>query len=619
MNKIEEIRKLIERATVEHCQGGDLWLTSQIAAEAIEKLTATQKESVAWDMAQHICDMPLVDEAIRNLLADRTGDNATCMVRAILEAAQPQKTANALPAFINHIKRLYAGNPKNHPDWSVFEAGFKAGAMITDTTPAAQPVQDNQGELTCDYCGVETADPWHGSGMLNGVESKHIHACDDCNHKLPIHVQAASQQEPGQAIHYPQCWDTAAYPTLESALSEVYASFKCSECSTQPQDIDDPVTIPRGLIGAACYVIRKHAPESTLLLKLREYTFGAKSGLGKPAAQPVQDKPQKARWMPMETAPRDGTMLLLLVQFDDNATEDSAEPCPTIGANNFDHDGEDVWQFAGWDWSQDCFTQGIGTPVGWLPMITAHAASAVPDGDALRLLRAVVAELDEDAPDAPGHCHAVPGKWDKDGSHCDWCTTWADVRSFAAAPSAPDQQEPVATQPPMTLDFSKPLETEGGEPVKYICADVIEYRCARVCVDPATGVVYSSPYHGLRIRNAVPVAAQPAPAVPEVTPEMIAAAEAVDDLYRMGQPKLWARVYRAMHAAAPSKPSVSADAQDAKLLDFLDTNAKFRMGWEVRVAPVGNLSIASVIMGGKTIREAIVAAIAAQSKDGGAA
>lgn len=51
------------------------------------------------------------------------------------------------------------------------------------------------------------------------------------------------------------------------------------------------------------------------------------------------------------------------------------------------------------------------------------------------------------------------------------------------------------------IDFSKPLETESGEPVKHICHDVIEYKCARVCVDIATGVVYSSPYVGLKIRN----------------------------------------------------------------------------------------------------------------------
>lgn len=51
------------------------------------------------------------------------------------------------------------------------------------------------------------------------------------------------------------------------------------------------------------------------------------------------------------------------------------------------------------------------------------------------------------------------------------------------------------------LDFTQPLETESGEPVKYVCHDVIEYKSARVCVDVETGIVYSSPHVGLKIRN----------------------------------------------------------------------------------------------------------------------
>ncbi len=72
-------------------------------------------------------------------------------------------------------------------------------------------------------------------------------------------------------------------------------------------------------------------------------------------------------WHPIETAPRDGTMLRLLVDFEDHATEDSAGPSPTIGANNFDNDGEDAWKFAGWCWTHDHFTEGTGMPIGWLP------------------------------------------------------------------------------------------------------------------------------------------------------------------------------------------------------------------------------------------------------------
>lgn len=73
-------------------------------------------------------------------------------------------------------------------------------------------------------------------------------------------------------------------------------------------------------------------------------------------------------WNPMDTAPKDGTMLRLLVEFTEHPTEDNGI-APTIGANNFDHDGEDVWKFAGWCWSHDHFTQGEGVPVGWLPML----------------------------------------------------------------------------------------------------------------------------------------------------------------------------------------------------------------------------------------------------------
>lgn len=52
---------------------------------------------------------------------------------------------------------------------------------------------------------------------------------------------------------------------------------------------------------------------------------------------------------------------------------------------------------------------------------------------------------------------------------------------------------------------------------------------------------------------------------------------------------------------------------DAKRLDFLDGNMRFKMGWYVGAAPVGNLLVSSVIQpSGKTtsIRTAIDAAMA---------
>lgn len=48
------------------------------------------------------------------------------------------------------------------------------------------------------------------------------------------YVQAELMREQSAlaaAFHYPEHWDVAAYPTLESAISEVVAWFKCSECT----------------------------------------------------------------------------------------------------------------------------------------------------------------------------------------------------------------------------------------------------------------------------------------------------------------------------------------------------------------------------------------------------
>jgi len=85
---------------------------------------------------------------------------------------------------------------------------------------------------------------------------------------------------------------------------------------------------------------------------------------------------------PMDTAPRDGTMVRLLVQFTEHATEDTTGPAWTIGANNGEHDGGDLWCFAGWCWTHDHFTEGKGTPVGWLPLIDDQrdAAPGVGNG-----------------------------------------------------------------------------------------------------------------------------------------------------------------------------------------------------------------------------------------------
>ena len=104
------------------------------------------------------------------------------------------------------------------------------------------------------------------------------------------------------------------------------------------------------------------------------------------AAPQAQPAVEPAAWLPMDAAPKDGTLVRLLVEFEDHATEDGPGPHPTIGANTSENDkGPDEWQFAGWNWEHDCFTQGVGTPVGWLPMtqcVPAFKAPAQEGGEA---------------------------------------------------------------------------------------------------------------------------------------------------------------------------------------------------------------------------------------------
>lgn len=105
-------------------------------------------------------------------------------------------------------------------------------------------------------------------------------------------------------------------------------------------------------------------------------------------------------WLPMETAPKDGSMLRLLVAFEDHATDDSAEPSPTIGFNNLGNTGEDGWQFAGWSWQQDCFTDGVGEPIGWLPLLPDPEPVAKQPNSVARELVAEIKALMREKPTA---------------------------------------------------------------------------------------------------------------------------------------------------------------------------------------------------------------------------
>lgn len=84
-------------------------------------------------------------------------------------------------------------------------------------------------------------------------------------------------------------------------------------------------------------------------------------------SQALYAHPPITDWLPMDSAPRDATIIRLLVEFEEHSLEDSNDPVQTIGHNNFDNDGLDNWTFAGWCWTHDHYTQGVGRPIAWAP------------------------------------------------------------------------------------------------------------------------------------------------------------------------------------------------------------------------------------------------------------
>ena len=73
-------------------------------------------------------------------------------------------------------------------------------------------------------------------------------------------------------------------------------------------------------------------------------------------------------WQPIEIAPRDGTIILLCVHFQDHALEDNDEDQVTLGTNYYDNTGDHEWRLVGWDWQFDEFREAPAEVISWMPM-----------------------------------------------------------------------------------------------------------------------------------------------------------------------------------------------------------------------------------------------------------
>ncbi len=203
-------------------------------------------QPVAWADAYAISNLPAVDEAIRALLDDKTADNATAVVQAILGAVPPKQ-----PAPVQELQRY---SPNGEGGMEVDSLGAYVKHQDVSNPPAA-PVQE-----------LELA----GFAMKDGIPVSAVFS--DGSHAVSVDGFTWTAQPPAAPVQkQPQNCGTG------------YCS--CIECVMEPA----PVQVD----AWPCVIAEADFEQNTITLKMQcsDYKVGAgKHWLHttKPAAQPAQ-------------------------------------------------------------------------------------------------------------------------------------------------------------------------------------------------------------------------------------------------------------------------------------------------------------------------------------------
>ena len=77
-------------------------------------------------------------------------------------------------------------------------------------------------------------------GTKEAIDEARQEAAKACEEILDQPTFWMNCQTLADSIHYPKCWDIAAYPTLDDALHELVAWFEVSKCSTCEEELAQP-------------------------------------------------------------------------------------------------------------------------------------------------------------------------------------------------------------------------------------------------------------------------------------------------------------------------------------------------------------------------------------------
>lgn len=106
------------------------------------------------------------------------------------------RCANKLVAMLPDIHATLSQQPDPPDTYTAVDMATAVAQGFRDGQAAVEQATEQDDQYPpCDYCGViPDHHPWHGSGMFNGEDSPHIHACNDCRHLLPASPAQTEQQ-----------------------------------------------------------------------------------------------------------------------------------------------------------------------------------------------------------------------------------------------------------------------------------------------------------------------------------------------------------------------------------------------------------------------------------------
>lgn len=144
------------------------------------------------------------------------------------KTVESQTTQRAMLAGARALRNLYARPPLAAP-------------------PASEPLNPPTA-WDLQHRGAST-EPRNGTSASEPQAVRNVDDLRDAGadaEQAAIDSLAEPQFDFARAIHYPEHWDMAAYPTLESAIWEALSCAGCSECkpASEPQAEPQPEAIP---------------------------------------------------------------------------------------------------------------------------------------------------------------------------------------------------------------------------------------------------------------------------------------------------------------------------------------------------------------------------------------